>query len=68
MVKGDSDGLSTVLEDVDVTHVRQATELLCTVAPYLDQILDVLDTLFAKRRVVHGRVAHDLTAALVACV
>ena len=66
MAQRDPDLLATVLEDVDVTHVGQATELVRAVAPDLDQVAYVVDALLSEGRVVRLRVAHDLGATLVA--
>ena len=64
----DSYLLAAVLEHVDVLDVGQPAQLPGPVAPDLDQIADVVDGLLSQRRVVVGRVADDLGAALVAGV
>src|SRR6266850_246184 len=49
MAQGDADDLSSVLEDIDVTNVGQPAELAGAIAPYLDEVEDVIDALLAER-------------------
>ena len=49
MAQRDADRLAAVLEDVHVSDVSKAAELVGAVAPDLDEVLDVLDRLFAQR-------------------
>src|SRR5713101_2965429 len=45
----DADLLAAVFEDVDVAHVGEATQLAGAVAPYLDEVANVLDALLPER-------------------
>jgi hypothetical protein len=49
MAEGDADHVATVLEDEDVADVGQPAELVGPIAPDLDEVLDVLDTLLTER-------------------
>src|SRR5467141_1829302 len=56
MAQRDSDLLAAILEDIDISHVGQPAQLVCAVAPHLDQVADVIDALRTQRRVVVGRI------------
>src|SRR5258708_31818056 len=68
MAQGDADRLASVLEHEHVPDVGEPAELRGAIAPDLDEVLDVIDGLCPKRRVVIGRVANHLTPPLVAGV